>query len=129
SVVTLRTETGAGLDVEVTVEPSATDAGTGAPLSASPDRELGEQRAADDWWPAVTAVRVGATLEAEPLAVSLPWLVRDALVHFLSPRGLEQFTGGAWGTRDVTQGPLELLLALDRQTDARALLLRIFAAQ
>ena len=74
-------------------------------------------------------MRVGAAPEAEPLAVSLPWLVRDALVHFLSPRGLEQFTGGAWGTRDVTQGPLELLLALDRQADARALLLRIFAAQ
>ena len=29
----------------------------------------------------------------------------------------------------MTQGPLELLLALDRQADARALLLRIFAAQ
>ncbi len=67
--------------------------------------------------------------EAEPLAVSLPWLVRDALVHFLSPRGLEQYSGGAWGTRDVVQGPLELLLALDRQADARALLLRVFAAQ
>ena len=61
--------------------------------------------------------------------MSLPWLVRDALVHFLSPRGLEQFTGGAWGTRDVTQGPLELLLALDRQADARTLLRRVFAAQ
>ncbi len=72
---------------------------------------------------------MGSVPQAEPLAVSLPWLVRDALVHFLSPRGLEQFTGGAWGTRDVTQGPLELLLALDRQSDARALLLRIFAAQ
>ena len=74
-------------------------------------------------------MRVGTAAEVEPLAVSLPWLVRDALVHFLSPRGLEQFTGGAWGTRDVTQGPLELLLALDRQADARTLLLRVFAAQ
>ena len=61
--------------------------------------------------------------------MSLPWLVRDALVHFLSPRGLEQYSGGAWGTRDVAQGPVELLLALDRQADVRALLLRILAAQ
>ncbi len=65
----------------------------------------------------------------DALAASLPWLVRDALVHYLSPRGLEQFTGGAWGTRDVTQGPLELLLALDRLDDARALLTRVLAAQ
>ncbi len=90
---------------------------------------------AGDWWPAVTALRVGgdagseARAEAEALDVSLPWLVRDALVHFLSPRGLEQYSGGAWGTRDVAQGPVELLLALDRQADVRALLLRILAAQ
>ena len=94
--------------------------------TASPGRTADP---AGDWWPAVTALRVGTATEVEPLAVSLPWLVRDALVHFLSPRGLEQFTGGAWGTRDVTQGPLELLLALDRQADARTLLVRVFAAQ
>jgi len=68
----------------------------------------------------VTALRVSHG-DVGALAVSLPWLVRDAFVHFLSPRGLEQFTGGAWGTRDVAQGPLELLLALDRQQDARDL--------
>ena len=123
SVVTLRTERGPGLDVEVTVDP----VGATAPPSGPDGGQAQEQGQAGDWWSAVTAVRVGA--QAEPLAVSLPWLVRDALVHFLSPRGLEQYTGGAWGTRDVTQGPLELLLALDRQADARALLLSIFAAQ
>ncbi len=32
--------------------------------------------------------------------------------HYLSPRGLEQYSGGGWGTRDVCQGPLEMLLAL-----------------
>ncbi|MCU1432116.1 MAG: cellobiose phosphorylase, partial [Actinotalea sp.] len=81
------------------------------------------------WWADMTAVRVAGGPEVEPLAVTLPWLVRDALVHHLAPRGLEQYTGGAWGTRDVTQGPLELLLALDRQADARALLLSVFGAQ
>ncbi|TNC20539.1 cellobiose phosphorylase [Georgenia sp. 311] len=82
-----------------------------------------------DWWTDVTAIDVAGAPGAEDLAVSLPWLVRDAFVHFLSPRGLEQYTGGAWGTRDVTQGPLELLLALDRLADARALLLSVLAAQ
>ena len=126
SVVTLRSEPGPGLDVEVTVDPT----GAAAALPAPTDRQAGRvQERAGDWWPAVTGVRVSAATEAEPLAVSLPWLVRDALVHFLSPRGLEQYSGGAWGTRDVAQGPLELLLALDRQADARALILRILAAQ
>lgn len=81
------------------------------------------------WWPRMTELRVAGVDAAEPLAVTLPWLVRDALVHHLAPRGLEQYTGGAWGTRDVTQGPLELLIALDRRGDARALLLTVFAAQ
>ena len=46
------------------------------------------------------------------LAELLPWLRQNALVHYLSPRGLEQYSGGGWGTRDVCQGPVELLLAL-----------------
>ena len=59
----------------------------------------------------------------------LPWLAHDATIHFLSPRGLEQFSGGGWGSRDVTQGPLEMLLALDRTAPIRDLLLRVFAMQ
>lgn len=65
----------------------------------------------------------------EALTDALPWLAGDALVHYLTPRGLEQFTGGAWGTRDVCQGPVGLLLASDRVTDLRTLVLRIFAGQ
>jgi cellobiose phosphorylase len=59
----------------------------------------------------------------------LPWYVHDALVHYLAPRGLEQFSGGGWGTRDVCQGPVELLLALDRVEPVRGLLERVFANQ
>ena len=58
-----------------------------------------------------------------------PWFRHDALVHYLSPRGLEQFSGGGWGTRDVCQGPLEMLLALDRPAPVRDLLSRVFASQ
>ncbi len=59
----------------------------------------------------------------------LPWFVHDALIHYLAPRGLEQYSGGGWGTRDVCQGPLELLLALGRWEPLRDLLLRVFANQ
>jgi cellobiose phosphorylase len=59
----------------------------------------------------------------------LPWLAHDALIHYLAPRGLEQYSGGGWGTRDVSQGPVELLLALGRWDALRELLVRIFRAQ
>jgi cellobiose phosphorylase len=59
----------------------------------------------------------------------LPWLVHDALIHFLAPRGLEQFSGGGWGTRDVSQGPVELLLALGRWDALREVVVRIFRQQ
>lgn len=59
----------------------------------------------------------------------LPWYAHNALVHYLSPRGLEQYSGGGWGTRDVCQGPLELLLALGQTAPVRDLLLRVFSAQ
>ncbi|HET6439265.1 MAG TPA: hypothetical protein VFG59_14445 [Anaeromyxobacter sp.] len=70
-----------------------------------------------------------ASAEVGRLEEMLPWLLHDAQVHHLSPRGLEQYSGGGWGTRDVCQGPLEMLLALDCPQAARDLLLRIFAAQ
>ncbi|HMN45362.1 MAG TPA: hypothetical protein PKE27_12340 [Povalibacter sp.] len=59
----------------------------------------------------------------------MPWMTHNALIHYLSPRGLEQYSGGGWGTRDVTQGPVELLLALGRPAPLRDLLLRVMSAQ
>ena len=58
-----------------------------------------------------------------------PWLTHNALVHYLSPRGLEQYSGGGWGTRDVCQGPVEMLFALDRVPPIRNLLLRVMRQQ
>ena len=63
------------------------------------------------------------------LADLLPWLHQNALVHYLAPRGLEQFSGGGWGTRDVSQGPVELLLAQGHTAPVRDLLLRVMKAQ
>jgi cellobiose phosphorylase len=59
----------------------------------------------------------------------LPWLAHNAMIHYLAPRGLEQYSGGGWGTRDVTQGPLELLLSLGQCEPLRDLLLRVYTAQ
>ena len=59
----------------------------------------------------------------------LPWYEHNALIHYLAPRGLEQFTGGGWGTRDVSQGPVELLLSLGRHEPVRELLQLLYANQ
>ena len=63
------------------------------------------------------------------LAEIAPWFAHNAFVHYLSPRGLEQFSGGGWGTRDVCQGPVELLLALGRPEPIRDLLIRVMRQQ
>ena len=67
--------------------------------------------------------------DVERLQDILPWFAHDALVHYLAPRGLEQYSGGGWGTRDVCQGPVELLLSLGRCEPVRDLLLRVFCNQ
>ncbi|MEY4483097.1 MAG: hypothetical protein RL693_549, partial [Verrucomicrobiota bacterium] len=84
---------------------------------------------------------IGAGLKIEPPLSSplagaaqraveiFPWFIQNALVHYLSPRGLEQYSGGGWGTRDVCQGPVELLLALGRFEPIRDLLCRVFRQQ
>lgn len=66
---------------------------------------------------------------AARLGEIVPWFADNALVHYLAPRGLEQYSGGGWGTRDVCQGPVEMLLALGRAEPVRDLLARVFAAQ
>ena len=74
---------------------------------------------------AVTARAV----EAMRLGEWVPWLAQNAWVHYLAPRGLEQYSGGGWGTRDVCQGPVELLLALGELGAVRDLLLRVMSDQ
>jgi cellobiose phosphorylase len=66
---------------------------------------------------------------AERIAGIFPWFINNALIHYLSPRGLEQYSGGGWGTRDVSQGPVEMLLALGRFEPVRDILLRLFRQQ
>ncbi|GAA1391471.1 hypothetical protein [Luteococcus peritonei] len=67
--------------------------------------------------------------ETSALAHFISALAHDAAVHYQAPRGLEQYTGGAWGVRDVCQGPVGLLLATDEQQALRRTLVQIFAGQ
>jgi len=60
---------------------------------------------------------------------SLFWYAQNGMIHYLSPRGLEQYTGGGWGARDVTQGSIELLLSVGAHSPARDILVRMFSAQ
>jgi len=59
----------------------------------------------------------------------LPWYGMNAITHFLTPYGLEQFSGAAWGTRDVSQGPIDLLLTMEKYEEARQVLRIIFSNQ
>lgn len=59
----------------------------------------------------------------------LPWYGMNAITHYLTPYGLEQFSGAAWGTRDVSQGPIEFLLSLEKFDAARKVLLITFSNQ
>ena len=51
------------------------------------------------------------------------------MIHLTAPHGLEQYSGAAWGTRDVCQGPLELLLSLEHDGPAKGILRTVFAQQ
>ncbi len=58
-----------------------------------------------------------------------PWFAQNAMVHLAAPRGLEQYSAAAWGTRDVCQGPVEFLLPLGHGETVRDILRVVFAQQ
>ncbi|MEJ0036055.1 MAG: hypothetical protein WDO68_08220 [Gammaproteobacteria bacterium] len=86
----------------------------------------------DQLAPALKLVSTASTEQSQRLrglVDIVPWYAHNAFVHYLSPRGLEQFSGGGWGTRDVCQGPVELLLAVGRTEPIRDLLLKVMLQQ
>jgi 1,2-beta-oligoglucan phosphorylase len=88
---------------------------------------------ADRFWLNLTrGVRIRSAKDsADALAVDtvLPWLAHDGMIHLTAPHGLEQYTGGAWGTRDVCQGSIELLLTLEHDQSVKEILRILFAQQ
>jgi cellobiose phosphorylase len=108
------------------------DAGAPAPEA----KRAADQQHSDAFWRAMTGPLRLQPVAGTPLAADiahiqeiLPWFAHDALIHYLAPRGLEQYSGGGWGTRDVCQGPVELLLALGRLEPVRDLLMRVYRNQ
>jgi cellobiose phosphorylase len=108
------------------------------PARAAPEAAANgapDQRKTDRFWQSMTgpltlhAPSNDAAGEVGRIQEILPWWAHNALIHYLAPRGLEQFSGGGWGTRDVCQGPVELLLALGRWAPLRDVLLRVFKTQ
>ncbi len=57
------------------------------------------------------------------------WYTHNALIHYASPHGLEQYGGAAWGTRDVCQGPFEYFLATQKFDVCRNILKRVYQHQ
>ncbi len=100
---------------------------------AKPVDEAAMLKPADRFWRNLTrGVRVkSAKNSADALAVDtiLPWLAHDGMIHLTAPHGLEQYTGGAWGTRDVCQGSIELLLTLEHDQPVKEILRILFAQQ
>ena len=67
--------------------------------------------------------------EVAALDTLFPWLAHNAMIYLTVPHGLEQYTGAAWGTRDVCQGPVEFLLALEHDDAVMEILRIVFAQQ
>ena len=57
------------------------------------------------------------------------WYTHNMLVHYLSPHGLEQYGGAAWGTRDVSQGPTEFFLAINRPEVVASIIEKVYENQ
>jgi len=88
------------------------------------------QARALDWESLTAHFRLAAgSPAAAKLSDTVNWYAHNALIHFATPRGMEQYSAAAWGTRDVCQGPLECLLALGHDEQVAAMLHEVFAHQ
>ena len=67
--------------------------------------------------------------ELEKLNILHWWYTHNMLVHYLVPHGLEQYGGAAWGTRDVSQGPVEYFLAMQHFDVVKEIIKILFSHQ
>ncbi len=101
-------------------------------LSDDPEVEFASDAkgASDEWMELSRSLSIeSSNQDIEAIREILPWFGMNALTHFLTPYGLEQFSGAAWGTRDISQGPVELLLSMGKYAEARRVLEVIFSNQ
>lgn len=86
---------------------------------------------ASDYWTDFNR-GLNCSRDVEPVARlsdALRWYSHNALIHYASPHGLEQYSGAAWGTRDACQGPFEYFIAQQHHGLARSILLKTFGSQ
>ncbi|MCQ6557309.1 GH36-type glycosyl hydrolase domain-containing protein [Paenibacillus mendelii] len=57
------------------------------------------------------------------------WYTHNMLVHYSVPHGLEQYSGAAWGTRDVCQGPTEYFMATGNYSQVKDILKTVYTHQ
>jgi cellobiose phosphorylase len=130
--VALRSRPTSSLSFAVTG--SMTDAAEGMALAQRYGAGVDEEEMlapARLYWSRVTR---NSTIEGEGPDIDaqnafLPWLAHDAMIHLTAPHGLEQYTGAAWGTRDVCQGPVEFLLSMQHDETVRDILRVVFSEQ
>jgi len=105
------------------------------PVSAGALRDAGAARRSDcgdagSMWRALSReLSLRGCADVAAIAEILPWYGLNALIHFLTPYGLEQFSGAAWGTRDVSQGPIDLLVCQEKYAEAKQVLRTVFSHQ
>lgn len=103
----------------------------GAPFSQKPTTDIDEKAAYQAF---IDELLQGfqlshPTAEVASFNTLARWYCHNMLVHYLSPHGLEQYGGAAWGTRDVSQGPVEFFLALERPEIVADIIEKLFANQ
>ncbi len=98
-------------------------------VDADAQRSDDVQAAAQSWRELNRGLELGGTREIAAIDEILPWFGMNALIHYLTPYGLEQFSGAAWGTRDVSQGPIDFLLCEERLDEAKQVLRILFSRQ
>jgi cellobiose phosphorylase len=130
--VALRTR--ATSELSFTVVASLTGPRAAKALAARYERPVNAATMAQSgtrYWAKVTrGLRIaGPGPETAALDTMLPWLAHNAIAHLTVAHGLEQYSGAAWGTRDVCQGPVEFLLALEHDAQVKDILRIVFAQQ
>lgn len=67
--------------------------------------------------------------DIEKINIIIWWYTHNMLVHYLVPHGLEQYSGAAWGTRDVLQGPADYFIAVQEFPVLKDILLKVYKNQ
>ena len=103
------------------------------PFGFGPEKQFAQEKEEyQKWLQELTSgvqLELPGNREVAKLNHTLYWYAQNAMIHYSVPHGLEQPGGAAWGTRDISQGPMELFLTMGQYPLARSVLLNIFAHQ